>query len=401
LLLGAFVCALLLGLLFRPPDRLDSDEEMAGPHSAPAAVASIPASLRGTEVGEGDATRSAARPERGPSAETPPDPEPDPPEEEVEELPEDPIELGDCGLYLRAVAAETHEPLRTHVWLYRLDAPANELYGRGDQLQTSFDLPEGGRWIERLPAGSYRAICGDQVQGASDPPAFGVAGPHTEVELRLRVPPVGRARLLLFDLHGAPVEVVEWYGCISTSWGSDVPHAGWVQARPFIVEGDLFYEETSCSGMADEIEQPTRRLEADPSGFDFGSVRAATRGGGGETRHELGWPAHNRVEVPVSWEGRGEPTRVAVLVPLGEIAGALWLDDGGRPDPSLLEIQATCLARRIDDLPQEAPWRAVSIGVSVSYPGHSSLSFEWTPGEGALADQFLPRATGSRSGDRW
>ena len=61
-------------------------------------------------------------------------------EELVEDPPEDPIGRGECSLILQAFDADCGEPIDARADLWRLNAPGNEHWRAGDQLQASVKI---------------------------------------------------------------------------------------------------------------------------------------------------------------------------------------------------------------------------------------------------------------------
>jgi hypothetical protein len=98
------------------------------------------------------------------------------------------VERGDCAISLRVLDAETEQPVASTVDLWRLDAPGNEHWTAGDQLQATADVPVEGARIEALPAGVYRPVCLAARYSAEDPPPVRVEGALTEVTFRILVP---------------------------------------------------------------------------------------------------------------------------------------------------------------------------------------------------------------------
>ncbi len=303
-----------------------------------------------------------------------------------EEAVEDPIERGTCGLFVRAIWQSSGLPAASHFQLYRINAPENEFYTAGDQLQLEGQLPKEGKQILYLAEGEYRVTCWAASAKTPDPPSFFVAGDQTEALLELTAPPAGEAHLLLYDEHGTRLENVDRYGIRYESGTELGPELPWLNAR-MPKKGY-----TVTEGFMDAFESgnpPVEHLVAVDKGFFLTPVKGATKYHFNRSRHSLGLPDHTAVVVPVAWEGEGPPTWVGVIVPLERIAAALWLEYGDRPDPAKLTLDAQCIARPLAELPDFEPWSVVAIQVNVDYPGHKTLEFAWSPGQGLLEDQFL------------
>lgn len=313
------------------------------------------------------------------------------PEEEFEwvEAHEDVIEQGACGLFLQAVWGESlnGEPVATHFRLYRLDAPENEFYEAGDQAQFEGELPVAGRQLRLLPEGRYRVACWVGAKGSQDPPAFTVSGEQTKVSLHLLRPASATAYLQLFDENGLSVTQVDRRRIVNESSASGVPPLDWVNWRApkvgyyVMSEGNLDF--------SSDFGPPVEHLDAGAEGFALGRVRAPGKVESHRSLHHLGLPGYTDIEVPLAWDGQGQATWVAVIAPLERITDSLWFEYGDRPDLDLLELTATCTARRTRGLPKLEPWAPLGIEVVANYPGYETMSFRWIPGDGPLVDHFM------------
>lgn len=314
-------------------------------------------------------------------------------EEAPEELPTweeeatpDPIQLGDCALFVSLIREGLGEPVSSHVWLFRLDAPSNEDWSRGDQLQASRRVPEAGLWFRDLPPGRYRAVCQDQPARAADPPEFWVEGARTRVELVLAERERRTARVVVFDEHGRRVRELERYASVSLeSWQSS-PRPSWLNERT--PRTGVMDVETASAFAFDGVQDPEPLSDLGP-GFVLGELLEPDRGGGADVRHDLGMEDTSRIEVPVRWRADGDATWCALLVSLAPIAETLWLEDGSRPDAGELELDVLSVARPFSELTASRPWSDLELEISARYPERRPLEFTWTPAGGPLVDRFF------------
>ena len=114
----------------------------------------------------------------------------------------DPVERGPCSLFLRVVSEDAGRPVRTEVYLYRLDAPGNEHWSEGDRLKATVMVEREGTRIEELPEGRYRVYSMQQRKQSEDPPAFRVAGELTKHTVRIPLPRRYRVYVMVYDERG-------------------------------------------------------------------------------------------------------------------------------------------------------------------------------------------------------
>lgn len=198
------------------------------------------------------------------------------PEEEVAPPP-DPIERGECALFLQLFDAETREPVRSRVQLWRLDAPGNEGWTRGDRLQATLDVGDGGRWFRELPAGRYRARCEGERRTAEDPPEFLVECPTTSHHLDLTLPRTRDVTVRLFTASGDPVRRAEFRLERRGANSRSANRPSWVTHRT-PKNGALTSVFGMGGGWSGRVRGGWRTLDADAAGrFSVGTCTEGTR----------------------------------------------------------------------------------------------------------------------------
>lgn len=300
-----------------------------------------------------------------------PEPEAPLPELAPRATPSDPVERGPCTLEFHLQDAETGEPVAGVVALYRLDAPGNEHWTRGDRLQASVEVPVGGTNVEDLPAGFYRPHCLSQRFPPIDHESFEVTGARTTWVVRVPMPRSFRAFLVVRDENGRGIERGDLSGIsLSSSMRPAEPH--WLRPRAPRDSGIL-----GLGGGAggSRVRSGSRR---------FGAV-------GPRGRYQLAtyaeddcrlhrrvlwfWRSAGRSEVRalLDLEGWRETTFVGVSVPLAPIHAAVLLPSGQRAVDAGAEFSAWCYARA-----EEAPAR---IEVQVRLAEFQDLRFAFAPGD--------------------
>ena len=246
-------------------------------------------------------------------------------------LPPDPVELGDCALFLQVFERTTREPVATTIHLWRLDAPGNEHWTAGDQRQTILDIAEGGTWIRRLPEGRYRARCVAERRRNDDPEDFTVRCPTSTQHLDVDLPREREVLLRLYDAEGAPLRRAEV--CLAQMGGSShsVGSPSWVTSRRLREERDnwSFGVGGAWSGRG---RRSWRALEADADGwFRVGSVLEGNRKTTPD--YQLEARVEGLTQLSQRFDGDDESLRfVAVLVDPLPIERSVVTPDGRTSD---------------------------------------------------------------------
>lgn len=205
---------------------------------------------------------------------------PNEPEAEDELLIEshpDPLELGDCALFLEVYDRETLEPIRTVVHLWRLDAPGNEFWGAGAQRQATLDVGTDGRWFRELPAGLYRARCLAERRANEDPHEFVVSGDTSRHRLLIDPPRERELRIRLYTGTGEPIREAEFRLGSRGANSHSVSRPEWatVRAPKFDAEFTGF---GAGGGWSGNRRIPWKELQADADGwFHPGTVLEGRR----------------------------------------------------------------------------------------------------------------------------
>ncbi len=124
-------------------------------------------------------------------------------EEEYEwEMPEDPPQQGDCDLQIDFVDSITGVAVAGQAKLYRLNAPGNEHWTDGDQLQLSAWASDGHFIAAQIPPGKFRAYPLFARIDAPTPEAFKVEGFLTRVTQQVEMPQKELLHVQLFRSDG-------------------------------------------------------------------------------------------------------------------------------------------------------------------------------------------------------
>lgn len=304
-----------------------------------------------------------------------------PPEEQAplptgSKLPDDPIETGPCALELALYDADSGAALKGKIHLYRLDAPGNEDWTRGDRLQAVITVPVEGATILNLPAGQYRPHCITQRYPGFDLAPLEVSGSLTRCAMRVAMPRISAAWLIVHDETSRAIEEGTLRGHRRTQSSRSLNPA-WLQER--------------------KLREPDRYIRI---GGGWGSGRGGSRrrrAVAEDGRYQLGryaediWDRH--VKVGWTWGAQGrtevyarldlerwtEKTFVGVSVPLNWVHDSVLMPDGGFAIDAGAKIRTWCPAVTDDTEPV--------IKVLVELKGYEKLSFEFA------ANDWIPART--------
>ncbi len=278
-----------------------------------------------------------------------------------EDLPPDPIEAGPCTLELSFVDTNTGEAAPTSFDLWRLDAPGNADWTRGDQRQVATYRSEETARLEGLPEGRYRLhVHGapKDATDADDPDSFVVAGSLTSLEISFRAPPISHVRVLVFDEGGHALKEARKRVGGSGSYSSDPSTPEWVRSRT--LTGDR-YQGSSSFGMgcgSGRGRGAPIDIRADAAGFDLGAWRAASRYRSKSVSLTLLFEGRSSVYEFVATKELPRRPLVALSLPLDWIRSRTRLSDGTWIEDTDLALEAECAP--VEPAENADPWTVAS-----------------------------------------
>ena len=284
-------------------------------------------------------------------------------------IPDDPVERGPCSLFLRAVSADTGEPARTQAYLYRLDAPRNELWTPGDSWQATVVIEKSGTLVEALPQGDYRVFAPSQPREGEDPPAFRVSGARTEHTLRIPMLRSFRVYLVVYDERGQPLQHAKRHHSGKMMIGSSVGFEKRELQLPRL---------RSAIGLVPAAGGSTGgNIRAGPAGFDFGLQREDTRFWRWTASYRLKFEQRSEVRFELKGDAARDRTYLALSVPLTALHDLVVLPDGRRAIDAGASVAAHCdTVLETEDAVPDA-WQSLPVNVTVSLAGYEKLAFEY------------------------
>jgi len=193
-------------------------------------------------------------------------------------VPLDAVQKGPGALILHVVDRESGDRVRCTVQLWRLDAPANARWTRGDQLQETRQAPNGDTRFEDLPAGRYRVFVEEERAGAPGEHAVEVGEGVTEE--RVEVLRARRWPILLRVIHddGEHVERGKGGGAYCSRW-EEVPASWPGMVRRARLDGGPTRSEPASGGLPQVLFLPGELASFDEgAGFSLGLAEENTKG---------------------------------------------------------------------------------------------------------------------------
>jgi len=292
----------------------------------------------------------------------------------------DPIEKGDCTLFLRVVDEASGNPISTQVELWRLNAPENEHWTEGDQKQRDTLVPKEGVDIVDLPVGDYRVVVAGQRRASEDPQPFHVSGDRTLVCLSVPLPRSFRVFLKVLDENGIPLREGGLRTSQAWSGAAVAPSLVGVRRRKSPRDAGGHFSISGIGGAT--LTSRTRtRLGVRPGNddrFDLGLVdESARKRGEGPATVNFILAGRTQVSVQVSSDEAGEKTYFGVSVPMEWIEALVFMPDGRSAKEAGGSFRASCAAIPVDGAPPFGWSRTLPIKVSVVLPGYKKLEFEY------------------------
>jgi len=306
--------------------------------------------------------------------------------------PPDPVAKGNCSLKISLFDFDTGAAASLAVQLWRLDAPGDETWTKGDRLYTRAEVGAKGATIPGLPEGTYRLACLAQRAGAEDPPAFPVQGPLTEVRFGLWMPRKSYVRLRLVDERGVPVKsarVFRW----GSSWSLRSSRPAWVRPRrlrhpPPAGTDSVIGIGRGAGGLLSGIVNTGNPIPQPPEGYHVGPIRESSHAYRRQELFLTHCEGYTSVRLTVSGDEISDRTYLGVIVPVAPLLAHISLPNGTSAAEAGARLSAGSRALLLGpDTPADY-WLHVPIKVTVQLFGYRPLTFEWRPGE-AQPDRVL------------
>jgi hypothetical protein len=315
--------------------------------------------------------------ERAPIDPDPVETEPEP--ENVEKGPVDPVETGTCSLLLKIVDAATNEPVRTEVVLWRLDAPANEHWTQGDQIQARKLAGHGLVRFDELPAGDYRAVCERRRVPAEDSRVIQVQGKLTEETIAIHMPRKFRVYLKVFDLEGDLVTKgrIERWGGDSRVRTKRIPD--WYRPRRPVGPDDGRFSISETVQTSSHSAAKPWDSTATEQGFFLGELEENSYSWQLAYGFAVRVPGGCAVRARIDGDFESGTAYVGITVPVDPILERILVPDGKRADKSGAYVRIWTQAIRDDGTPPLDRLRRETVRVSAVLRGYRALRLKSIP----------------------
>jgi hypothetical protein len=299
--------------------------------------------------------------------------------EVVGEAHPDPVEHGNALLDLRLIDKATGAAVASHVELWRLDAPENEHWTSGDQLQDQADVPLEGWIFTRLPEGRYRVVCHREAWG-EEPPEIEVTAPRTRLDVALVLPREFRIRLDVRDRFGNQVAGLALEERSFEYLDERQPWRG---------------ERTQKSGFGTAIGYGASRGRGKPwslpgpqppEGFDLGLRWEADRGGHRTEVLVMRTESGGRVRLFVPPRCAGDLRLVAVVLTAEEVEPLVRFPSA---ISAPLELDVFGKAVERDSGLPDGGWQQAPVKIRIQAAGVGRFSDTWKPADGDLPSIVL------------
>ncbi|MGB0952696.1 MAG: hypothetical protein ACPG31_05700 [Planctomycetota bacterium] len=319
------------------------------------------------------------------------------------ELPPDPLQFGESAVEIKLLDSLTLEPVSGTVQLWRLNAPGNEDWFSGDQLQHTAKAVDGVFRADQLPEGDYRIYAIFAKDGAESGPAFKIEGRSTSLTQEVIMPHPEEIVLVLYRADGTRIlgvsgEGFEWQEGGNTSSQDMDYEPSWLNRR--WPHHDAVFESMSMGGgWSGGHHRSWKPMEPTFFGYSLGTRHQDSRGNTTKHRFYFREGESKRMEVRIRAEGAGH--YVAVYLSRDEVLERILFPAGAsfRDLRDAISIKATALpvfhADGGDGPSEQDLLLDVPVDIRINAEGFAPFHITWKMREGRLPELPLRLADGS------
>lgn len=305
--------------------------------------------------------------------------------------PEDPVVGGAASLDLFLRDAASHEPVASTIRLWGLDAPGNEHWTRGDQLQAVVWVPVAGLSIGELAEGRYRVVVLKEGDQHEDPRSFVVGPGRNRIVLDVQPARALPAFAVLVDQDGRRIESAQMKRAGAGDTSCVVNSPSWVIARERRIPRESGGEVT-IGGSAGSYSASFRKVTAGPDGFALGASRENSREQALSQRFRFRKEGFAEAEVVVHGGHHDQRTYLSVLIDPLPVLQRIHLPEGGTAEQCPQRVTILAGSIRQCDARNDTPWLDIPIRVQLSPSANTDyqpFAFTFTLREGPPAPMVL------------
>lgn len=318
-------------------------------------------------------------------------------EHDISEFP-DPPQKGNCELVIDFIDAVTGEAVAGEVKLYRLDAPDNELWTEGDQLQLHAHTQGNELIASQIPEGRYRAYPLFARLHAPTPPAFEVEGYTTRISQKVEMPAKHLIHLQLFRsdgvLYNSQIAAVEFRRLADQPNHFGKPEPDWLTRRELKDEDIGYFTEYSFFSL--DHPAPWAVFPYQANGYSLWQIS-------GDNRDQ---PIFQRLEARVNLS----PANTLRLKPsLGGSYAAVYVDPKDLQQALVFpasyqaldlshkfEVQCNAISLAANGgRSLEEAWKELIVSIQLKVEGLQPVQLDWRPSHGPLPRIWLQWAQAS------
>ena len=319
------------------------------------------------------------------------------------DFPPDLLQHGESSLEMSLIDSETKDPVSGTVQLWRLNAPENEGWNAGDQMQHQAEAILGTFRADQLPEGEYRLFVLFAKDGSPSGEAFTIAGRSTALTQEVVMPHREGISLAMFRTGGTKVlgvagEGFQWKDGGSRSEVHFDLEPDWLSRR-WPKEPAIMESMAGGGGWGGGHHSSWTSLPKDTFGFLLGERMQDSRGN--KTFHRFHVREGDAEAIAVRVRAEGPGRYVGIYMGIEEVLSRIVFPAGGSfrdlTEEISVEVEALPLhqAESGDGPSAQSVLLDVPVKITIDAEGFARFQLTWKMREGHLPELALRLADAS------